>query len=210
SFPTRRSSDLDMDYPTMLGTVQNQDAYAQGVAAQRPYYFDHLAELTDRAMAEFAALTGRAYTRASGYRIEDADYVLVGQGSIVANAEAVADYLRRERNLRVGVLNVRMFRPFPSDLVARLLAGRKAVTVLERTDQPLAADAPLLREIRVALSQAVENGRSPGMLPYPALPSLHAELVPDLYSAGFGFGSRDLQPGDLIATVENMLPDGKH
>src|SRR5690606_23610320 len=74
---------FDMDYPTMLGTVQNQDAYAQGVAAQRPYYFDHVAELTDRAMAEFAALTGRAYTRASGYRIEDADYVLVGQGSIV-------------------------------------------------------------------------------------------------------------------------------
>jgi pyruvate-ferredoxin/flavodoxin oxidoreductase len=50
---------FDYDYPAMLGVVQNQDSYAQGVAAQRPFYFDHVADLTDRAMAEYAALTGR-------------------------------------------------------------------------------------------------------------------------------------------------------
>jgi pyruvate-ferredoxin/flavodoxin oxidoreductase len=55
---------FDFDYPAMLGVVQNQDSYAQGVAAQRPFYFDHVAELTDRAFAEFAALTGRRYARA--------------------------------------------------------------------------------------------------------------------------------------------------
>ena len=52
-----------VDYPAMLGVVQNQDSYAQGVAAQRPFYFDHIAELTDRAFDEFAKLTGRRYAR---------------------------------------------------------------------------------------------------------------------------------------------------
>lgn len=219
----RRIPELfDVDYPAMLGTVQNQDSYAQGVAAQRPFYFDHIAELTDRAFDEFAALTGRRYARASGYRLDDADYVIAGQGSVVANAEAVADHLRETRGLRVGVLNLTMFRPFPADLVSRLLGGRTAVAVLERTDQPLAADLPLLREIRAAMSKGVENGRAafakatagraarsvlPG-LPHAEVAPLTADEVPDFYSGVFGLGSRDLQPGDLIAAVDNMLPGG--
>src|SRR5512132_1305762 len=59
---------FDLDYPAMLGVVQNQDSYAQGVAAQRPFYFDHIADLTDRAIEEYATFTGRKYARASGYR----------------------------------------------------------------------------------------------------------------------------------------------
>jgi len=205
----RRIPELfDLDYPAMLGVVQNQDAYAQGVAAQRPFYFDHIAELAERAFREFAALTGRRYARADGYRIEDAEYVIAGQGSVVANAEAVADYLRRARKLRVGVLNVRMFRPFPADLIAWLLRGRKAALVLERVDQPLAADPPLLREIRVAMGKAVENGRARKVLPHASIPACSPEEVPDFYSGCFGLGSRDLQPGDLVAAVENMLPGG--
>jgi len=200
---------FDLDYPAMLGVVQNQDSYAQGVAAQRPYYFDHVAELADRAFEELRALTGRAYARASGYRLEDADWVIAGQGSVVSNAEAVADHLRATRKLRVGVLDLVMFRPFPADLVVRLLKGRKGVTVLERVDQPLAVDGPLLREIRAAMSQAVENGRAKGLegvgAPHPALPPLAPADVPDFYAGCFGLGSRDLQPSDLIAVVENML-----
>ncbi|HEX5138322.1 MAG TPA: 2-oxoacid:acceptor oxidoreductase family protein [Planctomycetota bacterium] len=207
----RRIPELfDLDYPAMLGVVQNQDAYAQGVAAQRPFYFDHLVELTERAFQEYAALTGRRYTRAGGYRMEDAEYVIAGQGSVVANAEAVADHLRRTRKLRVGVLNVRMFRPFPADLVARLLRGRKAVAVLERVDQPLAADAPLLREIRAAMGKALENGRARKETPHAGIPGCAPDEIPDFYSGCFGLGSRDLQPGDLVAAALNMLPDGPH
>ncbi len=214
----RRIPELfDVDYPAMLGTVQNQDSYAQGVAAQRPFYFDHVQELTDQAMAEYAELTGREYARVMGYRLEDAEYVLVGQGSVVWNAEAVADYLREERGLKVGVLDMVMFRPFPTDLVARALAGKKAVTVLERVDQPLAVDAPMLREIRSAMAKAVENGRfargngrsADAELPHEGVPSLVPDEVPDFFSGGFGFGSRDLQAGDLVSAVENMVEGGK-
>jgi pyruvate-ferredoxin/flavodoxin oxidoreductase len=203
---------LDLDYPAMLGVVQNQDSYAQGVAAQRPFYFDHVADLTDRAMAEYEELTGRRYARATGYHTDDAEYVIVGQGSVVANAEVVADYLRKVRKLRVGVVNLTMFRPFPADLVTRLLKGRKGVVVLERTDQPLAVDPPLLREIRAAMSQGVENSRAPRgePLPFPSLAVVAPDDVPAFYSGCFGLGSRDLQPGDIVAAVENMLPRGAH
>jgi pyruvate-ferredoxin/flavodoxin oxidoreductase len=222
----RRIPELfDFDYPASLGVVQNQESYAQGVAAQRPFYFDHIPGLVDRAFAEYEALTGRSYGRAMGYRLEDADYVIVGQGSVVGNAEVVADYLREKRRLKVGVLNLVMFRPFPADLLTHLLAGKKGVVVLERTDQPLAVELPMIREIRSALAQAAENGRAtnglgkrsrrkkqpttePG-LPYPGLAALAADQIPDLYSGCFGLGGRDLQPGDLVAAVENMLDDGK-
>ncbi len=200
---------FDYDYPTMLGVVQNQDAYAQGVAAQRPFYFDHVAELADRAFDEFAALTGRRYARAMGYRLDDAEWVIAGQGSVVWNAEAVADHLRESRGLRVGVLNLTMFRPFPADVVTKLLRGKKGVAVLERVDQPLAVDAPLLRELRAATGKALENGRAGGDAPHPGVDCWAPKDAPDFYSGCFGLGSRDLQPGDLVAAVENMLPGGR-
>ena len=200
---------FDLDYPAMLGVVQNQDSYAQGVAAQRPFYFDHVADLTDGAMREYADLTGRTYARAMGYRLEDAEYVLAGQGSVVTNAEAIADYLRRTRDLKVGVLDLVMFRPFPADLITSMLRGKVGVSVLERVDQPLAVDPPLLREIRAAMSQGMENARSRNGRPYPGLEAVAPDEIPTFYSGGFGFGSRDLQPADLIAAVENMLEGGQ-
>jgi pyruvate-ferredoxin/flavodoxin oxidoreductase len=221
----RRIPELfNVDYPAMLGTVQNQDSYAQGVAAQRPFYFDHIADLSDQAFAEFAALTGRAYARAIGYLTDDAEWILAGQGSVVPNLEVVAEYLRETRGLKVGVLNVSMFRPFPADLITKIVTGAKGVTVFERCDQPLAVDAPLLREVRAAMSQGMENWRvvradgngrrkvdvPAAALPYPKLAPVDPAAMPDFYSAGFGFGSRDLQPGDVIAAVDNMLPGGKH
>jgi pyruvate-ferredoxin/flavodoxin oxidoreductase len=199
---------FDLDYPAMLGVVQNQESYAQGVAAQRPFYFDHIAEIADSAFDEYASLTGRRYARASGYLADDAEWLIVGQGSVISNAEAVADHLRAVRGLKVGVVNLTMFRPFPADVLARLLAGKKGVVVMERTDQPLAVDAPLLREIRAAMSKGVENSRIPAgsPLPYEGVIPIRPEHVPDFFSACFGLGSRDLQPGDIIAAVDNMLP----
>ncbi|MBW2696663.1 MAG: 2-oxoacid:acceptor oxidoreductase family protein [Deltaproteobacteria bacterium] len=205
----RRIPELfDYDYPAMLGVVQNQDSYAQGVAAQRPFYFDHIESLSDRVFAEYAALTGRRYTRASGYRLEDAEYVIIGQGSLVANAEAVVDHLRETRGIKLGVLNLTMFRPFPSDLVTKLLRGKKAATVLERTDQPLAADLPLLREIRAAMAKGMENQRARTGVPHAGISPCRPEEIPEFYSGSYGMGSRDLQPADLIATVDNMREGG--
>ena len=115
----------------------------QSVAAQRPYFFDHLPELTEQAFQDFGELTGRRYERVMTYRADDAEYLILGQGSLIPTAEAVADYLRESRGIRVGVVNLVMFRPFPADLLSRVLKGKKGVAVLERLDQPLAVDLPV-------------------------------------------------------------------
>ena len=196
-----------VDNPVMIGTVQNQDAYMQSVAAQRPYFFAHIAALTDQAMEEFYALTGRRYQRVTTYRAEDADYLILGMGSMLVTAEAVADYLRETRKIKVGVVNLTMFRPFPGDILGHLLQGRKGVTVLERVDQPLAEDLPLMRELRASLGRCVENGRS-GLIHEGYATYKRAEDMPPLYSGSFGLGSRDLQPEGLIGAIENMLPTG--
>ncbi len=199
-----------VDDPMMAGVVQNQDSYMQSVAAQRPYFFDHVQPLAEQALEEFHALTGRRYERVMTYRCDDADYLILGQGSLVPTAEAVADYMRKERGIKVGVVNLVMFRPFPGDLITRILKGKKGVAVLERTDQPLAADLPLIREIRAVLSKSLENGRSKNDPAYPELATYTSmKDMPELFSGSFGLGSRDLQPEGVVAAVENMLPDGK-
>ncbi len=92
--PKRRRvpSDWDVDNPMMSGGVANQDAYMQAVAAQRPYFFQHIKEIAERCMDEFHALTGRRYHRVEAYRCEDAEYLILGQGSMVVQASAVADW----------------------------------------------------------------------------------------------------------------------
>jgi len=206
----RRIPELwDVDNPLMAGIVQNQDAYMQSVAAQRPFFFDHIPELADQAFERFAELTGRRYAPVLPYRCEDADYLILGQGSMIPSAEAVADYLRETRRLRVGVVNLLMFRPFPGAALSRLLRGRKGVVVLERLDQPLAEDPPIMRETRAVLGKCLENAQNRKNPPWPQLETFRdlGEL-PALYSGSFGLGSRDLQPEGLIGAVENMLPDG--
>ncbi|MBT8064526.1 MAG: pyruvate ferredoxin oxidoreductase, partial [Gammaproteobacteria bacterium] len=200
-----------VDDPVLQGPVQNQDSYMQSVAAQRPYFFDHVQELTDQAFEDFYQLTGRRYQRVMNYRTDDADYLIVGQGSVIPTAEAVADWMREERGIKVGVVNVVMFRPFPGDLLSQVLKGKKGVAVLERLDQPLAADLPLMREIRATLNKSLENGRNPKAPAYPELAGYKSVSdMPALYSGSFGMGSRDLQPEGVVAAIENMLPDGKH
>ncbi len=207
----RRIPELwDVDNPVMAGIVQNQDSYMQSVAAQRPFFFDHVQELADKAFTEFSKLTGRSYTRVETYRVEDADYLIFGQGSMVPSAEVVADYLRETRKLKVGVVNLIMYRPFPSDLISKIIKGKKGVAILERLDQPLAVDLPIMREVRATIAKCQENGLAKKEKPYPTLESYKNGDSPALYSGSFGMGSRDLQPEGLIAAVENMLPDGKH
>ncbi len=211
--PTRRRIPevWDVDNPMMAGVVQNQDAYMQSVAAQRPFFFDHIKELTDQAFEEYYQLTGRRYARVMSYRAEDADYLILGQGSLIPSAEVVVDYLRKTRGIKVGVVDLVMFRPFPSDLIAKVLKGKKAVTILERLDQPLAVDPPIAREVRATLTKCLENGAAGrGPVPYPELEGYKATDMPAIYSGSFGMGSRDLQPEGIIGAIENMLPEGKH
>jgi len=207
----RRIPELwDVDNPVMAGIVQNQDAYMQSVAAQRPFFFDHVKELANQSFEEFFQLTGRRYERVLTYRVEDAEYLIIGQGSVIPSAEVVADYIRETRKIRVGVVDLVMFRPFPGDLIGNIIKGKKGVAILERLDQPLAVDLPLMREIRASIARCIENGQAKGKeIPYPEYDVYKNNTdAPKLYSGSFGMGSRDLQPEGIIGAIENMLPDG--
>jgi pyruvate-ferredoxin/flavodoxin oxidoreductase len=173
----------------MTGVVQNQDSYMKGRIAQRNWY-DKLVAITERAMAEWEALTGRHYGLISTYKTEDADYVIVSMGTMADTALAVVDYLRAVGR-KVGSVTVTSFRPFPAKQLAKALANAKVVAVVERTDEPAAADNPLTRELKSALADAAMDGGR----------------LPRVVSASAGLGSRDIQPGDLAAVFDWMADE---
>jgi pyruvate-ferredoxin/flavodoxin oxidoreductase len=168
----------------MSGVVENQDSYMKGRIGQRTWY-DRLTEITDRAMAEWTALTGRHYGLIDTYKTEDADYVTVSMGTMADTALAVVDSLRCDGR-KVGCVTVTSFRPFPATQLAAALRNAKVVAVVERTDEPAAADNPLTRELKSALADAAMDGAP----------------LPRVVSVSAGLGSRDIQPGDLGAVFD--------
>src|SRR5574337_23160 len=195
---TRLRNLMNPAKPIMSGVVQNQDAYMKGKIAQR-YFTDRLAPILTATMTRFGELTGRRYGLVEPYRLEDAEYALIGMGSLVETAMATADWLRRERGLRVGVLGVTVFRPFPALEIVEALRSVRALTVVERMDNPLAQSNPLAAEIKAAFADAASGA--------PGLPRV--EPIPAIYAAAAGLGSRDVRPGDFVAAVEEMAKGGR-
>ena len=200
-----------VDHAASTGGLRGAESYALGAAAQRIYQFAQVPALADAALAALAQLTGRHYARLAAQGAKDADYLLIAQGAAVPLLEAAATHLRKTRRLKVGVLDITMFRPFPADLLAPLLAGRKGVAVLERIDQPLAGDAPLMHEVRGVVARCLENGAAGrGETPHAGLPAFkRTESAPPLYSVIYGLGGQALSADDCVAVVQNMLPQGR-
>ncbi|HEU4365207.1 MAG TPA: 2-oxoacid:acceptor oxidoreductase family protein, partial [Candidatus Krumholzibacteria bacterium] len=200
---------LDPDRPAGIGGTQDAENHLRAVAAGRAFFAEHLPAMVDDAMREFGTLTGRPYQRAAGYRLDDAEYVVVAQGAVVDELAAVVDFLRAQGKIKAGLLNIAVLRPFPTVAVSRLLAGKRAVTVLERSDAQLAGDPPLLRDIRGAIDRATENGAArAGELPHPE----HAvyrrrEDRPFLLSGVYGVGTTLPGLAQLAAVFENMTRD---
>jgi hypothetical protein len=120
------------------------------------------------------------------------------QAHMDVTAEAVADHLRAYQRMKVGVLGLRCLRPFPGAEIARLLGTGARICVLERLDTPLAADPPLLRELRAALDRALESGRY-GEDIHPGYPALREQHRPRLQSVIYGLGGLPLRAADLAA-----------
>ena len=104
---------MDPRVPLMSGVVQNQDSYMKGKIAQRKFY-DVVLPTLKSVMDEFTRLTGRRYDVVMPYRLEDADYAIVGSGCMIETAEAAVDYMREHYGIKVGLLHITCFRPFPS------------------------------------------------------------------------------------------------
>src|SRR5206468_3547481 len=129
------------------------------------------------------------------YRLDDADYAIVGLGCMIETAEATVDYIREHLGVRVGLLHITCWRPFPSIEIVEALRHCRAISVIERLDVPMMQSNPLLCEIKAAFADAVSG--TPG---YPDL-----DRVPRFVGGSAGLGSRDVRAGDFIAITENML-----
>ncbi len=206
--PTRRRVPkmMDLTNPILLGPVQNQEHYMNGVVARRNNFAEPILEFLEAAYKDFAELTGRNYGLISEYKTADADTVFVSLGSAAENVEAAVDYLRQTRDAKVGSIHVNVIRPFPEAAIVNALKGKKNVIILERTDEALAGDNPLGRDIRTAFSKSVQSTAG--------LPSISLAEVPRIYGGSYGLGSRDFRPEHIIgayefATANRARKDGK-
>ena len=188
---------MDLKNPVLLGPVQNQEHHMNGVVARRNNFNEHVLPMLADAYAEFGALTGRHYGLITEYATADADTVFVSLGCAAENIEAACDYLRDQRNARVGSIHINVIRPFPEEAVVNALRGKKNVIILERTDEGLAGDNPLARDIRVALGKANEAAKFGG-----TGARLTPEETPRLFRGAYGIGSRDFRPEHTIGAYE--------
>jgi pyruvate-ferredoxin/flavodoxin oxidoreductase len=206
--PTRRRVPkmMDLTNPILLGPVQNQEHYMQGVVARRNNFAEPILEFLEAAYKDFGDLTGRYYGLVTEYKTEDADTVFVSLGSAAENIEAAVDYLRQTRNSSVGSVHVNVIRPFPEAALVAALKGKKNVIIVERTDEALSGDNPLGRDIRTAFSKALQGTEG--------LPSITLAEVPRFIGGSYGLGSRDFRPEHIIgafefATAGRARKDGK-
>ena len=211
--PTRRRVPkmMDLTNPVLLGPVQNQEHYMNGVVARRNNFAEPILEFLEDAYLQFALLTGRRYGLISEYKTDNAETVFVSLGSAAENIEAAVDYLRQTRGASVGSIHINVIRPFPEAAIVAALKGKKNVIILERTDEPLAGDNPLGRDIRTALSKAIHSENRPASA---GLPALHLHEVPKIFNGTYGLGSRDFRPEHIIgayefATAGRARADGK-
>ena len=197
---------MDLTNPVLLGPVQNQEHYMNGIVARRNNFAEPILQFLEEAYEDFAKLTGRRYGLVSKYKTDDAETVIVSLGSAAENVEAAVDYLRQTRGASVGSLHINVIRPFPEAAVVEALKGKKNVIILERTDEALSPDNPLGREIRTALSKAIQGTEG--------VPALTLAEVPKIYGATYGLGSRDFRPEHILgayefATAGRARKDGK-
>lgn len=154
----------DLDEPVLIGALFEKESFALGALARGPF-FDAFVDVSLRAsFAQFARKTGRQYEAISRYKLDNAKTVLLAQGAAVETARVAADTLRKQHNVKVGVLGVHALRPFPGAEIVTALEGRDCVFVLERTDTPMSGEPPLTREIRASMG-CLDSKRRPRCSP---------------------------------------------
>ncbi|MEW5981906.1 MAG: pyruvate:ferredoxin (flavodoxin) oxidoreductase [Acidobacteriota bacterium] len=186
-----RGRALTPDRPLLRGTAQNPDAFFQAREACNRYYMD-CASHVEAAMDRFAEITGRRYGLADyvGHPAAERVIVLMGTGAEVAH-ETVEWLLARDE--KVGVVKVRLYRPFPVDqFVAALPATVKALAVLDRTKEPGSIGEPLYMDVVTALREARDRGVS----------SLKADPV--VIGGRYGLSSKEFTPSMVKGVFDEL------
>lgn len=179
-----RARALSPDHPVLRGTAQNPDVYFQAREAVNPFYAA-CPELTQRAMDNFAQLTGRQYQLYEYHGAPEAERVIVLMGSGAKAVHETVDWLNAH-GARVGVLKVRLYRPFDAArFVAVLPATVKTIAVLDRTKEPGSAGEPLYLDV---IEACYETQRT----------------MPRIVGGRYGLSSKEFTPAMVKAVFDQL------
>ncbi len=189
-----RQRALTPDHPVLRGTAQNPDTYFQAREACNVYY-QACPEIVQRVMAAFGARTGRRYQLFEYVGHPQAERVIVIMGSGAETAHETIDRLT-VRGEKVGLLKVRLFRPFASaSFVDALPTTVRAIAVMDRTKEPGAAGEPLYLDVRAALDEARDERSS------------RFKSEPVVVGGRYGLSSKEFTPAMVHAILDNLALD---
>jgi pyruvate-ferredoxin/flavodoxin oxidoreductase len=182
---------LTPEKPYIRGTAQNPDTYFQGREGVNKYY-DQVPSIVQETMDKFAKLTGRQYRLFDYFGAKDAEKVIIVMGSGAETCEETVEYLMGKGE-KVGVLKVRLYRPFNADLFVRALpASVKALAVLDRTKEPGSLGEPLYEDVRTAIGEVMGAGKG------------SFKEYPLVLGSRYGLGSKEFTPGMVKAVFDNL------
>jgi pyruvate-ferredoxin/flavodoxin oxidoreductase len=186
-----RARAMTPDRPVLRGTAQNPDVYFQAREAANKFYLPVAAEV-QKAMDQFGQLTGRQYQLFEYHGAADAERVIVCMGSACEAIHETVDYLLA-RGEKVGVLKVRLFRPFDSHrFLAALPKTLNGLAVLDRTKEPGSAGEPLYLDVVQAVYEAATtNGNKFGRMPV-------------IVGGRYGLSSKEFTPAMAKGVFDNL------
>ena len=143
---------LDVDHPITVGSIVLTDYYFEYKKAQREA-MKAAKRVILEVGKEFGKTFGREYGLIETYKCDDADYIMIAMGSTAGTAKAAIEELRKE-GIKAGLLKIRVFRPFPAEEIAAVLAKAKAVAVLDRAESMSNQAGPVATEVKAGLFDA--------------------------------------------------------
>jgi pyruvate-ferredoxin/flavodoxin oxidoreductase len=189
-----RARALSPEHPVLRGTAQNPDVYFQARETVNPFY-QACPDIVQKAMDKFAGLTGRQYHLFDYYGAPDADRVIVIMGCGGETAAETAKFLNK-RGEKLGVINVRLYRPFSVEHFMKVLPPTvKLIAVMDRTKEPGATGEPLYMDVITALSEGLDTGLAP------------FTKAPRVIGGRYGLSSKEFTPAMVKGLFDEMLKE---
>jgi pyruvate ferredoxin oxidoreductase alpha subunit len=140
---------LDVDHPVTYGPLDLQDYYFEH-KRQQVEAMKHVLPVIEQVSKEYGKLSGREYSLIEEYRMDDAERAIILMGSSVGTAKDVVDDLRNDGE-KVGLIKIRVYRPFPYDAIHGALKKVKAAAVLDRAISFGTYGGPVYTDVRATL-----------------------------------------------------------
>nr|VFK80014.1 MAG: pyruvate-ferredoxin/flavodoxin oxidoreductase [Candidatus Kentron sp. SD] len=187
-----RGRALSPDRPVIRGTTQNADVFFQSREASNPFY-QRMPGIVQAKMDQFATLTGRGYRLFEYVGHPEADRIIILMGSGIGAAEEAIRHLVK-RGERVGLVKVRLYRPFDSEsLLASVPSSVKKIGVLDRTKEPGADGEPLYKDVLGAFAAAYGAGARP--------------YLPRIVGGRYGLASKEFTPDMVLGILKELAGD---